>query len=131
MIGALSWQCCSLTYASKLPEQRDFKMTQIFVGNLSYNTTASDLRAAFERHGRVADVRIATEKGTGRPRGFGFVQMNSIDDADEAINKMAGVTLQGRRLTVNEAQNSRGDDPQMPKQMTTEQQKLIDIFDAI
>ncbi|MEP3480873.1 MAG: RNA-binding protein [Fuerstiella sp.] len=106
-------------------------MTQIFVGNLSYSTTASDLRAAFERYGRVADVRLATEKGTERPRGFAFVQMNSIDDADEAINKMAGVTLQGRRLTVNEAQDSRSDDPLMPKQMTTEQQKLIDIFDAL
>lgn len=106
-------------------------MAQIFVGNLSYSTTASDLRTAFERFGKVADVRVVTEKGTERPRGFAFVQMNSVDDADEAIHRMAGVSLQGRRLTVNEAQGGRGDDPLMPKQMTTEQQKLMNLFDSI
>lgn len=106
-------------------------MTQIFVGNLSYSTTASDLQTAFERFGKVADVRVVTEKGTERPRGFAFVQMNSVDDADEAIHRMAGFSLHGRRLTVNEAQGARGGDPLMPKQMTTEQKKLVNLFDSI
>lgn len=106
-------------------------MTQIFVGNLSYSTTASDLRSAFEEFGRVADVRVATERGTERPRGFAFVTMNSIDDADEAIHRMAGRTLGGRRLTVNEARDSRGDVPGMPPQRTTEQQRLVDIFESL
>jgi len=84
-------------------------MTQIFVGNLSYTTCESDLRTAFERYGRVSSVRIAMEQSTNRSRGFGFVQMPSIDDADDAIQRMSGATLNGRQLTVNEAEVSFGE----------------------
>lgn len=81
-------------------------MTQIFVGNLSYNTCESGIRNAFERFGRVSSVRMMVDAATNRSRGFAFVQMPSLDDADEAIRHMSGSSLNGRQLTVNEAQDS-------------------------
>lgn len=78
-------------------------MTTIFVGNLSFQTTESEVRNAFERYGRVTSVRIATERGSGTPRGFAFVNMPGMDDAEEAIARMNGNSLGGRSMTVNEA----------------------------
>jgi RNA recognition motif-containing protein len=80
-------------------------MTRIFVGNVSYQTTDRDLRSAFERYGRVSTVSVPMDRSTGRPRGIAFVSMPSLDDADEAITRMNGATLGGRRLTVNEAED--------------------------
>lgn len=82
-------------------------MTNIFVGNLPYNVDESELRREFEQFGRVASVRIVTDPATNRSRGFGFVSMPSLDDADEAITGLSGRSLRGRRLTVNESQNDR------------------------
>jgi RNA recognition motif-containing protein len=73
----------------------------IYVGNLSYQTTADELRTAFEAHGTVTRAHVATDRETGRSRGFGFVEMSS--GADEAIAALNGSTLGGRVLTVNEA----------------------------
>lgn len=81
-------------------------MTQIFVGNLSYSVCESKIRDAFERFGRVSSVRLMIDAATNRSRGFAFVQMPSLDDADEAIKRMSGSSLNGRQLTVNEAQDS-------------------------
>lgn len=81
-------------------------MTRIFVGNLSYRATESDLRNAFEPYGRVAGVRIVTDRCTGRPRGFGFVDMPQLDDADEAITRLNNSTFCGRPILVNEARAS-------------------------
>ena len=78
-------------------------MTTIFVGNLSFQTTESEVRNAFERYGRVTSVRIATQRGSGTPRGFAFVNMPGMDDAEEAIARMNGNSLGGRSMTVNEA----------------------------
>jgi len=75
---------------------------KMFVGNLSFGTTESDLREAFEQFGTVESVAIINDRETGRSKGFGFVEM-SDDEANNAIAKMNGSDLNGRTLTVNEA----------------------------
>jgi RNA recognition motif-containing protein len=75
---------------------------KMFVGNLSFQTTESDIREAFEQFGTVESVSIITDRDTGRSKGFGFVEM-SEDDANKAIAKLNGAELGGRTLTVNEA----------------------------
>ena len=75
----------------------------IYVGNLSHQTTEDDLRQAFEAHGQVESANIIKDKFTGEPRGFGFVQMASKDQAQAAITAMNGTDLMGRTITVNEA----------------------------
>ena len=79
--------------------------SKLFVGNLSYSTTETDLRAAFEQDGRVVDrISIPLDRETGRPRGFAFVEMQSESDAQAAIEAVNGQELDGRRLRVDEAQ---------------------------
>ena len=78
-------------------------MTNIFVGNLSYQTTQADLEAAFSAHGTVERVNIVTDRDTGQPRGFAFVEMTDRAAAEAAINALNGVDMQGRALNVNEA----------------------------
>lgn len=78
-------------------------MTQIFVGNLAYGVSETTLRSTFERYGRVSSVRIASDRGTGRDRGFAFITMSRFDDAEEAIARLNGAQLAGRALVVNEA----------------------------
>ena len=80
-------------------------MTQIFVGNLAFSASDADIRLAFETFGRVTSVRMMTDPETNRSRGFAFVTMPSLDDADEAIKRMSGSSLNGRQITVNEAEN--------------------------
>ena len=75
---------------------------KMFVGNLSFQTTESDVRSAFEKYGTVESVAIITDRDTGRSKGFGFVEM-SEEDANKAIAGLAGSQLNGRALTVNEA----------------------------
>ena len=78
-------------------------MTQkMYVGNLSFNTTESDLDDLFKQAGEVESVRIITDRDTGRSRGFGFVEM-SKENAAKAISQFHGTELDGRALTVNEA----------------------------
>lgn len=78
-------------------------MTKLYVGNLSFSTTEAGLRAAFEAHGQVASASIVMDRETGRPRGFGFVEMPNDQEAQNAIAKMDGSTLDGRPLKVNVA----------------------------
>jgi cold-inducible RNA-binding protein len=75
----------------------------IYVGNLSFDTSETDLQAAFAAYGTVSTARIATDRDTGRARGFGFVEMASQAEAQAAIAGLNGTDLQGRTLTVNEA----------------------------
>ena len=75
----------------------------IYVGNLSYDTSESDLQAAFATYGAVSTARIATDRDTGRARGFGFVEMSNQVESQAAIAGLNGTQLQGRTLTVNEA----------------------------
>jgi len=74
---------------------------KIFVGNLSFQTTESDLTNTFSQHGPVEAVAIITDRETGRSKGFGFVTMT--EGADKAIAQLSGSELNGRMLTVNEA----------------------------
>ncbi len=77
---------------------------RLYVGNLSFETNEDSLRAAFSEDGRnVTDIDIVTDRETGRPRGFGFVEMGSDADAQAAIQALDGADLDGRNITVNEA----------------------------
>jgi RNA recognition motif-containing protein len=79
------------------------QMTNIFVGNISFQTDEMALRAAFEEHGEVSSAKIITDWETGRSRGFGFVEMPDDSEAQSAIESMDGMELDGRPLRVNEA----------------------------
>jgi len=85
-------------------------MTTIYVGNLPFNATEQDVRALFERHGTVEGVKLINDRETGKPRGFGFVDMPQAD-AQTAIQALNGQQLGGRPLRVNEAQER----PQRPR----------------
>ncbi len=78
-------------------------MTNIFVGNLSYQTTQDELEAAFAAFGTVDSVRLVRDRDTGQSRGFAFVEMANNAEATEAINSLNGRELNGRALNVNEA----------------------------
>jgi len=78
-------------------------MTNIFVGNLSYQTTQDDLHAAFSAFGQVEKVNIITDRDSGQPRGFAFVEMTEKREAEAAIASLNGSMLNGRALNVNEA----------------------------
>jgi RNA recognition motif-containing protein len=75
---------------------------KIYVGNLPYNVTEDDIRQLFEQHGQVHSVAIINDRETGRPRGFGFVEMDD-NEADAAISALDGTQMGGRSLKVNEA----------------------------
>lgn len=75
----------------------------IYVGNLSFETTEEDVRGAFEPFGQVESVKLITDKYSGGSRGFGFVEMPSKDEAQSAISGLNGKELKGRALNVNEA----------------------------
>ena len=78
---------------------------RLYVGNLSFNTTEASLRTAFEQGGsKVVEVKIVTDRDTGQPRGFAFVEMSSTADAQAALARWNGKELDGRTLKVNEAQ---------------------------
>jgi len=78
-------------------------MTNIFVGNLSYQTTQEELHAAFATYGNVERVNIVTDRDSGQPRGFAFVEMTDRNAAENAISNLNGADLNGRALNVNEA----------------------------
>lgn len=78
--------------------------TRLYVGNLPFNADDQQVRELFEKNGRtVTEVKLITDRETGRPRGFGFVEMASSQDADGAIRELNGYEMDGRSLTVNEA----------------------------
>jgi RNA recognition motif-containing protein len=78
-------------------------MTNIYVGNLDWQTTEDDLRAAFEAYGAVSSVSIIKDKQTGQSRGFAFVEMDSVSEAQAAMNALNEKELNGRTITVNPA----------------------------
>ena len=84
---------------------------KLYVGNLSFETTEDQLRTLFAEHGEVTSVNIITDRETGRPRGFGFVEMEDDAAADKAIAELNEADFQSRNLKVNEARprESRGD----------------------
>lgn len=80
---------------------------KIYVGNMSYSTTEEQLRAKFEEHGAVEEVKVVMDRDTGRPRGFGFVTMENDEEATAAIAALNDTEMDGRNLKVNEARPSR------------------------
>jgi len=78
-------------------------MKNLFVGNVSFQTTESDLRSAFEPYGEITRLRIVTDRDTGRSRGFAFVDMSDEESATKAIAALNGKELDGRALNVSEA----------------------------
>jgi RNA recognition motif-containing protein len=78
-------------------------MTNIYVGNLSYDATEQDLRSAFSEYGEVSAVNIIKDRETGRSRGFAFVEMPTSTDAQRAIEALNLADIAGRKVTVNEA----------------------------
>lgn len=73
----------------------------LFVGNLTFNTTSSDLESLFAQHGEVTKAQVITDRDSGRSRGFGFVEMGSAEAAKAAIESLNGHNVDGRDLTVN------------------------------
>jgi len=82
--------------------------TRLYVGNLPYSVTELDLRDLFSGLGTVTDAKIITDRETGRPRGFGFVEMSSDEEARKAIEELNGRDVQGRQVAVKEAEDRRG-----------------------
>ena len=78
-------------------------MKNIFVGNLSFGTTEDSLRSMFQSYGAVDRVNIVTDRDSGQPRGFAFIEMSVDSDGDKAINALNGADLVGRSLNVNDA----------------------------
>jgi len=76
---------------------------KLYVGNLSYDTTDSDLRELFEEHGTVESAQVIMDRDSGRSKGFGFVEMADDQEAQAAIDALNGQEVGGRPLTVNEA----------------------------
>ncbi len=76
---------------------------KLYVGNLSFATTSSDLNEMFSQAGTVESATVITDRDTGRSKGFGFVEMSSREEGEDAIQKFNGQEVQGRALTVNEA----------------------------
>jgi cold-inducible RNA-binding protein len=83
--------------------ERKNQMTNIFVGNLSYQTRQDELEAAFAAYGAVERVSVVTDRDTGQPRGFAFIEMTNGNEATNAIAGLNGAELNGRALNVNEA----------------------------
>ena len=76
---------------------------KLYVGNLSYDTTESQIRELFAQAGEVDSVALITDRDSDRPKGFGFVEMNTEEQAQEAIKRFNGYSLDNRNLTVSEA----------------------------
>jgi len=82
---------------------------RLYVGNLPFSVDETALRSLFEQNERtVEEVKLITDRDTGRPRGFGFVEMGNSEDADKAISELNGYEMDGRQLTVNEARERTG-----------------------
>jgi RNA recognition motif-containing protein len=81
---------------------------KLFVGGLPWATTSEELEELFAAHGTVVTAKVITDRVTGKSRGFGFVEMDSNDDADKALQALNGADYQGRTITVNEARQRSG-----------------------
>jgi RNA recognition motif-containing protein len=108
-----TWQIGSLSHGRAAQQfdaarsggffRRPFMGKKLYVGNLTYGVTDSDLQAMFEPHGTVQSAQVIMDRDTGRSKGFGFVEMGSDAEAQAAIAALNGKEVDGRALTVNEA----------------------------
>ena len=90
--------------------KKEYVLKNIYVGNISFQTTEQDIDAAFSAYGQVDKVQIVKDRDTGQSRGFAFVEMANNAEADKAMEALNGADLGGRTLTVNEAR------PREPRQ---------------
>jgi len=99
-----------VTFRVYTVQVRRLWIVNIYVGNMSYGTSEDELRTLFEEHGTVDAVRVITDRDTGRPKGFAFVEMGGAAEAEAAVQALNGKDVDGRSLTVNEARprNERG-----------------------
>jgi cold-inducible RNA-binding protein len=84
---------------------------KLYVGNLSYDTSEASIRTAFEAHGEVTSVNLITDRDSGRPKGFGFVEMGSADEANKAKTALDGTQMDGRALKVDSAKEQAPREP--------------------
>jgi uncharacterized membrane protein YgcG len=99
----------SIVVTRVLSAPTEMEMKKLFVGSLSWNTTDRDLADAFAKFGEITEAKVITDRDSGRSRGFGFVTFEDAAAADKAIAEMNGTQLDGREITVNEAQDKRRD----------------------
>jgi RNA recognition motif-containing protein len=83
--------------------------SKLYVGNLPFSSSQDELHDLFSRHGEVVSVNVITDRETGRPRGFAFVEMEDSESADNAVRALDGVQLGGRTIKVNPAQDRRNE----------------------
>ena len=101
--GSSSQDCSQInTDRTEYIHAKEEKVKSIYVGNLPYNSTEEELQELFAQHGEVQTVKLVFDRATGRPRGFGFVEMED-EEANAAIEALDGVDFGGRTLRVNEA----------------------------
>jgi cold-inducible RNA-binding protein len=84
---------------------------KLYVGNLSYETSEAAIRTAFEAHGEVSSVNLITDRDSGRPKGFAFVEMGSADEAQKAKGALDGTQMDGRALKVDSAKEQAPREP--------------------
>jgi cold-inducible RNA-binding protein len=101
-MGTTRWQKTPVS-PSRQNQQGEDMSTKLYVGNLSNETTETQLQAFFSEAGEVTSAKIITDRQTGLPRGFGFVEMETKLEGEKAISMFNGKDLDGRPLTVNEA----------------------------
>lgn len=89
-------------------------MTNIFVGNLAFKVTDEELKSLFAQFGQVKSAKVIKDKFTGESRGFGFIEMESASEAEQAISNLNGMDLEGRKIRVNAA-NPREERPRSPR----------------
>ena len=110
---------------------------RLYVGNLSYSTTESELREVFERLGSVTDVKVMMDRETGRPRGFAFVEMSTDEEARDAISQLNGTEVGGRTLKINEALRSQeqfsdnDEGPSIPDQVERVRSRATVVVGAV
>jgi len=97
---------------------------KLYVGGLPYSVTEAHLEEVFSAHGTVESARVITDRMSGRSRGFGFVELSTQEEAEEAMQKLNGTELEGRTLTVNEAK------PQQPRALKAAADAGNPIFTA-
>jgi RNA recognition motif-containing protein len=83
--------------------------TRLYIGNLSLNTTTDGLKGLFGQHGAIARAKIVTDKSTGKPKGFGYVEMETREAAQAAITGLHGHSLDGKKIKVRKSQSQPGD----------------------
>lgn len=93
----------SLSQEVRLQNITNMSDSKLFVGNLPFDTTENDLFTTFGRHGTVVEAKLMNDRESGRPRGFAFVTMSTLNEAQSAIGALNGHNVQGRALTVNVA----------------------------